>query len=89
MSVYLFCFFTLWLKILTTWSHENAGDSIKSDGSSKDELTTQNSEIRKHSGLGMRDSVEDTEEEEDVKTKNLAKYLGMKDGVSASIASQV
>ena len=37
----------------------------------------------------MRDSVEDTEEEEDVKTKNLAKYLGMKDGVSASIASQV
>ena len=31
----------------------------------------------------------DEEEEDDCKTKNLAKYLGMKDGTSVSISSQV
>ena len=44
--------------------------------------------MRKNSGVRTTDSI-DEEEEEDVKTKNLAKYLGMKDGVSGSIASQV
>ena len=44
--------------------------------------------MRKNSGVRTTDSI-DEEEEENVQTKNLAKYLGMKDGVSGSIASQV
>ena len=68
---------------------EDAGEKIHADRSSKDELRQAFPQIRKHSGFEVTDSMEDTEEEEDVKTKNLAKYLGMKDGVSSSIASQV
>ena len=68
---------------------KDAGNSIDADGSSKDESKSQDSQIRKHSGFGVTDIPDESEEEEDVRTKNLAKYLGMKDGVSASIASQV
>ena len=49
----------------------------------------QSSQQRKNSGIMVLDSVDETEDEEDIKTKNLAKYLGMKDGVSASISGQV
>ena len=49
----------------------------------------QSSQQRKNSGITGLDSVDETEDEEDIKTKNLAKYLGMKDGVSASISGQV
>ena len=49
----------------------------------------QSSQQRKNSGITVLDSVDETEDEEDIKTKNLAKYLGMKDGVSASISGQV
>ena len=55
----------------------------------KDDVKTLNSQIRKDSGIRINDSIEETDDEEESKTKNLAKYLGMKDGVSASIASQV
>jgi len=48
----------------------------------------QSSQQRKNSGITVLDSVDETEDEEDIKTKNLAKYLGMKDGVSASISGQ-
>lgn len=54
----------------------------------KDDVKTLNSQIRKDSGIRINDSIEETDDEEESKTKNLAKYLGMKDGVSASIASQ-
>ena len=50
---------------------------------------TQGFQQRKNSGITGLDSVDETEDEEDIKTKNLAKYLGMKDGVSASISGQV
>ena len=50
---------------------------------------TQSFQQRKNSGITGLDSVDETEDEEDIKTKNLAKYLGMKDGVSASISGQV
>ena len=69
---------------------EHDGSNIHTDDNNgKDEQKPQSSQLRKNSGIRTIESLEDTEDEEDVKTKNLAKYLGMKDGVSTSIASQV
>ena len=41
------------------------------------------------SNVCVREEEMVADSDEDVKTKNLAKYLGMKDGISASIAAQV
>ena len=69
---------------------EHDGSNIHTaDNKGKDDQKPQSSELRKTLGIRITDSIEEVEEEEDVKTKNLAKYLGMKDGVSTSIASQV
>ena len=59
------------------------------DNNGKDAHKPQSSQLRKNSGIRITDCIVEDEEEEDTKTKNLAKYLGMKDGVSTSIASQV
>ena len=69
---------------------EDDGNHIHTDDNNgKDEHKTQSSQFRKNSGIRITDSIDETEEEDDVKTKNLAKYLGMKDGVPTSIAAQV
>ena len=65
------------------FNKKDDGNNIHSDLNSGN-----NGQIRKNSGLNVVNSV-DEEEEDDCKTKNLAKYLGMKDGTSVSISSQV
>ena len=54
----------------------------------KSKEDSKTNQARKNSGIKVEDSI-DEEEEDDCKTKNLAKYLGMKDGTSMSISSQV
>ena len=65
------------------FNKKDDGNNIHSDLNSGN-----NGQIRKNSGLNVVNSI-DEEEEDDCKTKNLAKYLGMKDGTSVSISSQV
>ena len=69
---------------------DSGRNELHSDENSQNKpQTTQSFQQRKNSGITVLDSVDETEDEEDPKTKNLAKYLGMKDGVSASISGQV
>ena len=69
---------------------DSGRNELHSDENSQDKpQKMQSSQLRKNSGITVLDSVDETEDEEDIKTKNLAKYLGMKDGVSASISGQV
>ena len=77
-------------KILSQIIHHYRNFNKKEDGNNihSDQNTGSNGQIRKNSGLNVVNSI-DEEEEDDCKTKNLAKYLGMKDGTAASISSQV
>lgn len=68
---------------------DSGRNELHSDENSQNKpQKTQSFQQRKNSGITGLDSVDETEDEEDPKTKNLAKYLGMKDGVSASISGQ-
>jgi len=67
------------------FNKKDDGNNIHSDENTKED--SKNGQIRKNSGVNVVESI-DEEEEDDCKTKNLAKYLGMKDGTSVSISSQ-
>ena len=81
MIQFSFCF-----SLIRKFNKKDDGNNIHSDENTKED--SKNGQIRKNSGVNAVESI-DEEEEDDCKTKNLAKYLGMKDGTSVSISSQV
>ena len=76
----------LLFSLIRKFNKKDDGNNIHSDENTKED--SKNGQIRKNSGVNVVESI-DEEEEDDCKTKNLAKYLGMKDGTSVSISSQV
>ena len=78
---------------------EKPGSSVGSGSNNKKETIPQSHPTQTQSTFGSCDVAKrcvsidqdavDVDSDDDVKTKNLAKYLGMKDGVLGSISSQV